>query len=316
MKIISYRPGDFLPSSGSTGRVGSFVASATPTNLSHLKPGIAIVGLACDAGVKNVGGRPGAAQGPAAFRKKFYRLASTEFTFPIYDLGDVPGGSDPADTHSRAHELLLAVRRAKLIPLVIGGGHDLAFPEATSLLDSLGGKPANFLNIDAHLDVRPTTHGITSGSPWYMLAESKSFQASRSRIYEFGIQRNANTSDLFTWTKQRKISVDFFEKMARPEAAFRRRIAMLGRSAPLQVSLDIDSVQWSEAPGVSAPQTTGFKGAEAIAFSRISGAHAGVLSFGIYELNPAVDRDDQTAALVARCALAFLEGFASRKRRR
>ncbi|NUM88454.1 MAG: formimidoylglutamase [Bdellovibrionales bacterium] len=315
MKMIRYRPENFLSPSSGSGRVGSFVTSSDPADLPHLKPGIVVVGLACDAGVKNVGGRLGAARGPEAFRKKFYRLASPEPPLPVVDLGDIPSAGTPQQTHALARALLLGVRKAGHTPLVIGGGHDLAYAEAASLLDFLGGKPAGFLNVDAHLDLRNTHNGITSGSPWYLLAESPEFRKSRSRLHEFGIQPHANAEELFAYAKRRKIPVDLLENLAAPETAFQRRLAALGRTGPVQVSLDIDSVRWSDAPGVSAPQNTGFTAEEAISFSRTAGTHASVRSFGIYELCPPHDRDDQTAALVARCALAFLGGFATRRRR-
>ena len=51
-------------------------------------PGIALVGFACDEGVRRNGGRVGAKDGPRAIRAALANLAWHQ-EYPVYDAGDV-----------------------------------------------------------------------------------------------------------------------------------------------------------------------------------------------------------------------------------
>lgn len=63
------------------------------------------------------------------------------------------------------------------IPIVIGGGNDQSYPNASALLDHYQNKPIGVVNIDAHLDVRPLIDGQRhSGCPFRMLIEDERFK--------------------------------------------------------------------------------------------------------------------------------------------
>ena len=316
MKILSIDPKTYaVPGSIDSSRLGFHAESVLAENLTNIPHGVVIVGLADDTGVKNVGGRVGAKLGPEEARKKLYRFTTGKFPFPIYDLGDFCAEDSIEKTHSAYAEGIQAVHASGHLPLVIGGGHDLAYPEALALLRSQKEKRISFLNIDAHLDLRPTTNGITSGSPWYLLLESEEFQVHGKKLVEFGVQRHCNAHSLVDYAFEKKVELHWFPALAEKKMnlALEKIIRKLARSSYLQVSLDIDSVSWKDAPGCSAPQTVGFRPEDVIAFSNLAGKYNAVNSFGIYELSPPLDRDGQTATLVAHCLHAFLKGFATRK---
>lgn len=295
-------------------RFGYHVQSIGIDQLSELSHGIVIIGFADDTGIKNVGGRPGAKEGPRAAREKLYKFTNGKPNIPVYDLGDLVTQKTIEETHSLGAKIVRRIHDAGHCPLVFGGGHDLAFPEALGHLESKQ-KKLGFLNIDAHLDLRPTTNGITSGSPWYLLREHPLFQEFKCDLVEFGIQPHCNAHVLVDYATRHKIQIHWWSKLKDRVKDFKTVLTNLNRCQSLQVSLDIDCVNWAEAPGVSAPQTIGFKAEEVIAMSQLSGLHSKVGSFGIYELSPALDPDGRTASLVARCASAFIQGFGQRKKR-
>lgn len=296
-------------------RLGNHVETIERERLKHSEHGIVFFGLADDSGVKNVGGRPGAAEGPAAFRGKFYKFHGDKFPFPVYDLGDLLPETDIESTHRVATNLIAEIHAAGHIPFILGGGHDLAFPEARAFLESHE-RPA-FLNLDAHLDLRDTKSGITSGSPWYLLTQLPDFGKKKAELVEFGCQRHCNSSILTAYAAEKKIPIHWLDELrAKPNLllqTYHKELQRLARKHDIQVSLDIDGVRAAEAPGCSAPQVLGFYAEEAIAMAEAAGACPAVQSFGIYELSPALDANGQTAALVAHCALGFLRGFASRQ---
>ena len=197
----------------------------------------------------------------------------------------------------------------------MGGGHDLAFPEALGLMKSFPKKKIGFLNIDAHLDLRPTHNGITSGSPWYLVRENSHFDPIRSKIVEFGIQPHCNAHSLLLYAKEKKIEILWLKNLKKAAAVFKRELGKLSQRDAIQVSLDIDSIKSSEAPGCSAPQTFGFSPDEIISMCEMSGMNKKVRSFGIYEVSPPLDHDGRTVSLAAQCLWAFIKGFSTRQRK-
>lgn len=313
MKILSFDPLSLASSHDlDRSKMAYHTKAIRPEELGQ-KHGIVILGLADDTGVKNVGGRVGAKDGPSAARQKLYKFTTGAFSVPVYDLGDLLPADSIEETHEQGRLLIAKIIAAGHFPIVLGGGHDLAFPHSLAFLQA-SSSPARFWNIDAHLDVRPVVRGITSGSPWYLLREHPSFK--KAEIHEFGLQRHCNAQALVNYAEQKGFTLHWLPEIKKPELQFAKLLAKTPRGTRTLVSLDIDSVRWSDAPGCSAPQTEGFSASEAIAMSRSAGAHPSVQSFGVFELCPPLDPDGRTANLVAHCLLACIQGIASRKKRR
>ena len=310
MKILPYDPKtlagiNFIDDS----RLGYHVSAIETKNLAHLKRGIVLLGCADDTAIRTVGGRLGAAQGPNFLRQKLYRFTTGKPLIPIYDLGDVLPESTVEGTHAVVQKICEEVFAHGHEPLVIGGGHDFGFPHAMSFLPQK--KTTAVVNIDAHLDVRPVSAGITSGSPWYLLRENKIFDPQKNTIQEFGIQAHCNAHILQSYVKEKKIPVHWLEEVQKKgtEKYFANLLKKLsGKFSGILISFDIDSVRWSDAPGCSAPQTQGFSPNEAIAMSRMAGAEKKVLTFGVFELSPTLDPDGRTSTLAAHCISAYLHG--------
>jgi len=311
MKILPCDPNSIASASAlDDSRLGNHVKCVDLAGLGNLPHGFVIVGFADETGVRNVGGRLGAALGPAALRQKLYKFTTGAPTLPIYDLGDLLPLGTIEETHRAGTLITRRIFETGHVPIVIGGGHDLGYPHALGLLEARPTQRWSVFNLDAHLDLRPTTNGITSGSPWFLLRENPIFQKSKSRIVEFGLQTHCNAHVLVEYAARHKIEMHWLERIRESGclAVFQRLIKKHCASSLAVVSFDIDSVQWSDAPGCSAPQNLGFTAAEAVALAHLSGKAAKVKSFGLFELSPALDRDGQTATLAAHCIKAFLEG--------
>jgi formiminoglutamase len=313
MKILPCNPKSLAGTANlDDSRLGNHVKPVELSQLADIAHGIAIVGFSDDTGIRNVGGRTGAAEGPSALRQKLYKFTTGAPSLPIYDLGDLLPLGSIEETHRAGALICRRLHETGHTPVVIGGGHDLGFPPALGLLEARAGKRIGFCNIDAHLDVRPATNGITSGSPWFLLREHPLFAKSKSRMEEFGLQRHCNASVLVEYATRHKFGLHWLSdirKNRKPVAhQFADLLKKLSKDDSVLVSFDIDSVQWSDAPGCSAPQTVGFTAAEAIEMCERSGENKKVKSFGLFELSPALDPDGRTAALAAHCVNAFLRG--------
>ncbi len=120
---------------------------------------VAILGVQED---RNAFNNPGSALAPAEIRKYLYRLYRNSTEIKIVDLGDIMQGSEVSDTYFALKEVLLALLDAKVLPLIIGGSHDLTY--AIYLAYEALGKIINMVTVDALFDLAKTDEEIHSRS--------------------------------------------------------------------------------------------------------------------------------------------------------
>ncbi len=262
------------------------------------KRAVAILGMPDDTGVKMNNGRPGAKEGPGAIRRSLARMGVAKpalFDWPtVYDAGDVlPAGDDLDETHRRVSEASAEIARAGIIPIGLGGGHDLTFPFVRGVLSTLDEelRPFKGVYLDAHLDVRETKG---SGMPFRKLIE----ECHVGDLTVAGLDLTANTDEHYQWFQANGGG------MAPPEEVFsgRRHFA----------SLDMDAIDVAHAPGVSAQNACGLSPRQAECFAYDVALFGMGLCFDIMELSPPHDTDDRTARLAARLCLAYLHGIGMR----
>lgn len=261
MKILNYEPKSIAEPFLDDSRLGFHVKSIHSKQLNHLEKGSVILGCADDTGIRNVKGRLGAAQGPNHLRQQLYRFPTGNPKKPLYDLGDVLAAEKIESTHDSVRALCHEIWESGHEPIVIGGGHDFGFPHALACFQNFSSKAVSVLNVDAHLDVRPATTTISSGSPWYLLREHSQFSTKKNKILEFGIQSHCNADSLFQYVKAKGISLLPLDKIRLEKSGAVKALEKFMKKQNAKeflLSLDIDSVRWSEAPGCSATQVDGF----------------------------------------------------------
>lgn len=274
-------------------------------------PGTALIGFACDAGVARNQGRIGAAGGPAAIRRALAPLAWHR-QGPAHDAGDVVCQGDALE--EAQHELASQV--AELLdnghrPLVLGGGHEVAFASWTGLARHLETREAlscktgpriGIINLDAHFDLRDPSHVRSSGTPFAQIADSCGERGWPFRYACLGVSRAANTRALFQRAESLGVLVreDREFTPARSEALARDLGRFISRCDHLYLTIDLDVLPGAEAPGVSAPAARGVSLAmlePLIEKIRDSGK---LRLSDIAELNPELDQDNRTARVAAR----------------
>ncbi len=258
---------------------------------------IALIGLHDDTGVTLNNGRPGAKEGPAAFRAALASMGVAQpidWDWPaIFDAGDVdvvPG--ELHATHDRITQAVEAVLDLGLFPIAIGGGHDLTFPFVRAVANKSG--PLTGVYFDPHLDVRETDG---SGMPFRRLLETGA--ANALRIH--GFDPMSNTRDHVQWFQSHGGRID---TTTRPNDPW--------PEAPTFVSLDLDVIDASHAPGVSAMNPVGWSSELASEWVHSAGRNPMTRCFDIMELSPPNDNHNRTARLAARMFLTFLKGFSER----
>lgn len=311
MKILNYEPKSYATPFLDESRLGFHVKSIQREDLSHLEKGIILLGCADDTGIRNVGGRLGAAQGPNFLRQKLYRFTTGIPLKPIYDLGDILPATKIESTHETVRELCQEVWAQGHEPIVVGGGHDFGFPHALACLQNFPSKSISILNVDAHLDLRPAIPKVSSGSPWYLLREHSAFSSKKHKILEFGIQGHCNADTLYSYAKQKGISICSLKEIQKEKSGALKALEKFLKkqnAKSLLLSLDIDSVCWADAPGCSAPQVEGFPAQDILEICHQLGKSKSCLGMGLFELSPLLDTDGRTSTLAAHCIRTYLTG--------
>jgi len=257
---------------------------------------LAILGLADDLGVRLNGGRPGAARGPTSFRMALGRYGTATpagLTWPrVYDAGDVVPGDTLYETHHRVTRAAGALLDQGLLPVGIGGGHDLTFPLVRAVAEREKEALAG-IYLDAHLDVRGEEG---SGMPFRRLVE----ECGVEQLHVRGLDPYANSTEHRRWFREHGGREEGFGADDEWPAA------------PLFFSLDLDVLDQAHAPGVSATNPNGWAPARVERWVQAAGRNPGLRCFDIMELSPPWDEGERTARLAARLFLAFLHGFTER----
>ncbi len=282
---------------------------------------IAIVGFPEDRGIAANGGKRGAALGPEAIRRAFYRLTSgfgrDFYNLPMVDLGNVPPGETLGESHDRLAETVRNVLEQGVFPIVLGGGHDLTFAGLKGLVNGLNLREGQLglINVDSHLDVRDPSRGITSGTPFRRALDELPRRALLGRSFvEFGIQEPFNSPHFYRWVREKGTTVMTLTSIGnRPLEYFLEatRIAGDGTRA-VALSIDIDSVRSQEAPGASASNPRGFKAPELEKIAYLAGRTERIRYLDLVEMCPALDENGRTASLCAGILFWFCKGFSER----
>jgi formiminoglutamase len=275
-------------------------------------PRAVILGFPSDEGVRRNGGRVGAAGGPRAIRAALYRLtpdpkleAFADLLGRTRDLGDLEVSRNLEFDQRHLGEALVPYLEAGAFVIVLGGGHETSYGHFQGY--ALARREVQILNWDAHADVRELKQGQAhSGSPFRQAIEDPSRACRRYSVA--GLQPHSVASAHLQFVQQHGRAV------WRDEVT-RESIEELYRSAqaPALVSFDLDAVNEAEAPGVSAPTAGGLSSELWLLAAYAAGRSPAVASADVVELNPAVDRDGQTARLAALTVWWILRGYTERR---
>ena len=271
-------------------------------------------------------GRKGAAAGPRALREALAGTKTHHFAGGpvgrIGDLGDVvlPSGADVRGTQEAVAETTRGVHALDALPVFLGGDNSLTFPNAAPLLDS---GSLGVINFDAHLDVREVRGDATSGTPYRQLFEAgldayacvgaRHFETSTAYAEYVAEQgRATHGGDANGASRGRGGEIVTAETVGDdPSAAVDRAVDAMGDVDAIYVSVDLDVLDATAAPGVSAPTPGGLATRELFRMLRELAGESRVVGFEVVECAPPLDTDGRTAAAGARAVAHFLSGRAA-----
>lgn len=286
------------------------------------KDTVVIIGVPEDRGITANKGRAGAAAAPDDIRRRLYRLTpgfSADFLRQrIIDAGNVvTAGLSLEEVHQAESEAVAAIVSRGGLPIVLGGGHDLTYPGVAGLVQGaqIGRDGLGLINVDAHLDVRSDEYGVNSGTSFYRALTQLPRQALCGGAFvEFGIQEQYNSPYYYNWVIGHGGHVITLREISeRVMEFFLQALSLAGRGGrTTAVSLDIDAVRSTDAPGASASNPSGLKAPELDKIAYLAGRSVKVRYLDIMEVSPPLDEDHRTAALAASAIFSFIRGLCER----
>jgi arginase len=254
-----------------------------------MRPTIHLIGLPTDI---NSSFERGAANGPAAIRDALWSDRGNSSTESGLEIGadiDLIDQSDLVLTDSdvAADDLTIidAVSNSQ-IPLLLGGDHAVTYPIVAALAKRHG--PLTILHFDAH----PDLYADFEGNP-------RSHASPFARIMEGGHARRLVQLGIRTLNRHCREQAEKYGVEILPMAGFDvAQVPVL--QGPLYISVDLDGIDPSEAPGVAHPEPGGLRLREVLA--AIHKQTAPIVGADIVELNPNRDMGGVTAIVAAKLA--------------
>lgn len=265
----------------------------------------ALIGFSSNEGVARNLGRIGAAAGPAAIRAALGSLAY-HGARPVTDAGDIiverPGLEFALEEgQARAGAALTAMLDAGQLTFALGGGHEIAYASYLGVAGTAAianGARLGVLNLDAHFDLREAPRP-SSGTPFRQMAAAEAAAGRTLNYGVVGISEPNNTRALFDAAHELDVKY-LLDEDCSPERTKQFVAAFLESVDVLYLTIDLDVMPASVAPGVSAPAAYGVPLPVIGAVCRQIAASGKLFHFDVAELNPEFDIDNRTAKVAAR----------------
>ena len=266
----------------------------------YLEADIVLIGVKED---RNAFNNEGCALAPDYVRKYLYNLYPGIFEPKIVDLGNIKAGFQVSDTYFALSSVVAEMLEKNIFPVIIGGSQDLTYANYQAYQNL--GLIINIVSIDSMFDLGNSAEEVSSRS---FLSNIILHQPNYLFNYaNLGYQTYFVDQDALKLMKN--LMFDTYRLGVLRENI--EEAEPVVRNADL-ISVDVSSVRSSDAPGNANATPNGFYGEEICQMIRYAGLSDKLTSIGFYETNPQLDRNGQTAQLVAQMIWYFIEGFYSR----
>jgi agmatinase len=287
---------------------------------------VVILGAPFDGGTSH---RPGTRFGPQAIRMTDYlphdgsRPSLALRTDGLVDLrvvdaGDVEMYSGDIEVALPALEAAVEkVARAGAIPVVLGGDHSIAYPDAKGVANVLGHGRVSMIHFDAHADTGDIEFGSLwgHGQPMRRLIESGALRG--DRFLQIGLRGYWPPPETLDWMAgQRMRSYEMTELVHRglEECLGEAFQIATDDCEGVFLSVDIDVCDPGHAPGTGTPEPGGLSARQLLDSVRRICLELPVVGVDVVEVSPPYDHADITAALANRVVLEALSAIARKRK--
>jgi agmatinase len=303
--------------------IASFCKFPIHTNLETLSADVAIFGVPWDEGV---GYRPGARFAPRSLREYSTRFSFHERgvkksgywdvenkkryleTIRLADCGDQDVlYLDVQKTFSAVTDSAGRILSAKAFPVILGGDHSVTVPVVQAFRKY---KPLHIVHLDAHFDYNDSVEGVllANGSPIKRVSEFDFVGG----IIQIGMRGIRAREDAYNDSMSRKNEIITMSDFRRQGVDGVLRKIPKGN---LYVTIDIDVLDPSIAPGTSSPEFDGMTYHEIRDLLKGIASRGEVVGFDLVEVNPFLDAIGLTQSVAVMIILEFLAAIFDKKAR-
>jgi arginase family enzyme len=224
------------------------------------------------------------------------------------------------DTEQSLRRLEEAVHRTchgGAMPVILGGDHTIALPDATGVARHVGWGRLSMIHFDAHADTGDTQFGALHGhgTPMRRLIESGAVRG--DRFLQVGLRGYWPEPETLSWmAEQRMRSFEMTEVVTRGlDKCLTEAFAIATDECDgVFLSVDVDVVDPGMAPGTGTPEPGGFTGRQLLDAVRRIAMELPLVGVDVVEVAPPYDHAEITAYLANRVVLEVLSGIAWRRR--
>ena len=229
------------------------------------------------------------------FRKVFYELYPGNWSLKIADLGNLPNGAKIEDTYFAIKEIGYHLKQMNIIPIFIGGSHDLIFPlyQVYQEFEEL----VNMVSVDRSFDFSQEDELISGRS--YM---SKIIMDKPNVLNNY---TNLGYQSYYCAVEEK----DLMDKLYFDGIRLGQLLDKIKISEPVLrdadiVGFDMKCLSWDAIADPLKGQPNGIDSRSICALSRYAGISDRVSFFGIYEISPTPMMNQ----LLAQIVWYFIEG--------
>lgn len=250
------------------------------------------------------GDNEGCAGAPDAIRHWLYQLVPPAAWQPTVDLGDIRAGATEDDTYAAVQSVVAELVQMGIVPIVLGGGHDLTIPMYRAL-DSVG-RPMNLVTVDPRLDfggdpslvsARNHMNSVVMHEPNYLF--------DYTNVGHQGYLTDPDTLELLERLQFEAIRLGTLLQNI-------QHIEPIVRNADL-VTLDVAAIRASDHPASTHVGPNGMTAEHFCQLSRYIGMSDRLLATGFFEHNPDLDDRGRGAHLVAQGVWHVMDGIFNQK---
>ncbi len=302
--------------------IASFCKFPIHTDLDTVSTDVAVFGVPWDEGI---GYRPGPRFGPRSLREYSTRFAFHERAVKeggYWDiekkkryLGDIRfvdcGDQDilylkVEETFSAITESAARLLKSGAFPVFLGGDHSITFPIVRAFRDH---KPLHILHLDAHLDYNDSVEGVllANGSPVKRISELDFV----GKIVQVGMRGIRAGEDAYRDSVSRNNTI--FTVNQYRQKGIEEVLRTIPDQGNLYVTIDIDVLDPSIAPGTSSPEFDGMTRRELKELLTAVASRGNVVGLDLVEVNPFLDPIGLTQSAAVTIILEFLAAIFERR---
>jgi agmatinase len=216
---------------------------------------------------------------------------------PVHDMGNIETYVNVDDTLEEVYLLAKGIVNSGKIPVMMGGEHSLTYP----CVKAFGGK-VGVVVLDAHLDLRPEYRGIKHN---HACVSRHVIDELTDKYVTIGVRSGPKEEWAFVRDHPEYKFYTADDVCRKGIDAILQEVNMyLSGCDSIYLSLDMDAIDPSFAPGLGTPEPFGITPRDARAVIRSMAPRA--VGFDVVEISPEYDSGEITSMLGAKLIRDFI----------